>query len=374
MSVRCQNTSTRRTEAGTRAAPRVAALGAALLVLAGCTSAAGDDTPDDDSPDGTPAVVATTTVLGDVAGRVAECGGLEARTLMPVGADPHDFAPSSADVRDLVRADLVVANGLGLEEGLGAALASARADGATVLEVAPLLDPIPMSDEHSHEGEHEHAHEGDDHEADEHHDDEAHEAEAHDEHAHDDEAHDDEAHAHEHGSLDPHVWLDADRMARAARLIGDELARITGDDALAACGDQVGDDLDGVDAEVREILAAVPNGSRVLITDHAAFGYFADAYGFEIPGVVVPGGSTLAEPSSAELAALAAVIRESGVRAIFANTADSTDLVAALATEVGRVEVVELYVGSLGPDGSGAEDYAGMMRTNAGLVAQALTE
>jgi len=164
------------------------------------------------------------------------------------------------------------------------------------------------------------------------------------------------------------------RMAEAARLIGAELAAVTGDDALVACGDRVADDLLATDAEVREILAAVPPESRLLITDHAAFGYFARTYDFEVLGVVVPGGSTLAEPSSAELAGLAQIIRDTGVRAIFANKADTTALVDALAAEVGQVEVVELYVGTLGPEGSGAEDYATMMLTNARLIAAALSE
>lgn len=332
----------------TRALVGAAVAATAALGLAGCSSAEGADEAGAADPEDTSSasVVATTTVLGDITAQVAECGGVEVRTLMPVGADPHDFAPSSADVSDLVQADLVVANGLGLEEGLSAALESARADGARVLEVAPELDPIPMADTH----EHEHA----DEDADE------------DEQAEED--------GHDHGSLDPHVWLDAGRMAEAARLIAGELADVTGDDGLLACGDQVAETLEAVDDEVRETLAAVPAERRVLISDHAAFGYFADAYDVEIPGVVVPGGSTLAEPSSAELEALVDVIRESGVHAIFANTADNADLVEALAAEVGLVQVVELYVGSLGPDGSGAETYAGMMTTNAQLIADALAE
>lgn len=316
----------------------VGAVGLTAGALTGCGATAGDRADDDGTAAG-PSIVATTTVLGDVTAQVAGCAGLGVRTLMPVGADPHDFAPSSADVRDLVQADLVVANGLGLEEGLSAALESAAADGARVLEVAPLLDPIPMADTH------EHADEGTGHED-----------------------------AHEHGSLDPHVWLDAGRMADAARLIAAELVDVTGDDSLTACGEQVAGALESVDDDVRETLATVPTERRVLISDHAAFGYFAEAYDVTIPGVVVPGGSTLAEPSSAELEALVDVIRASGVHAIFANTADSTDLVDALAGEVGHVGVVELYVGSLGPEGSGAETYAGMMTTNARLVAQALTE
>lgn len=320
-----------------RRAARAAAIAAvAVAALAGC------GTPDGSDADG-PSIVATTTILGDVAGRVGECGGLEVETLIPVGADPHDYAPSSADVRDMVQADLVIANGLGLEEGLASALESAREDGADVLEVAPLLNPRTMGS------------------AD------------HDDADHDDADAAEGEHHHDDDSLDPHVWLDVSRMADAAELIGAELAEVTGDDGLVTCGERVAAELMATDAEVRVILEAVPDDARVLVTDHDAFGYFAQAYGFEVAGVVVPGGSTLAEPSSEELAALADVVRDVGVRAIFANTAHRTALIEALSAEVGEVSVVELYVGSLGVEGSGAEDYAGMMFTDARLIAQALS-
>jgi zinc/manganese transport system substrate-binding protein len=112
----------------------------------------------------------------------------------------------------------------------------------------------------------------------------------------------------------------------------------------------------------------------VMVTDHDAFGYLADAYDFEVAGVVIPGGSTLAEPSSAELAELVETIQAEGVPAIFSNTADSSALVDAVAAEAGtQVEVVELFVGSLGPDGSGADTYTGMVTTNAQLIADALS-
>ena len=64
--------------------------------------------------------------------------------LLPIGADPHDYQPSARQLALVNEADLVVANGLRLEEGLVDALASAEADGANVLEVAPLVDPIPL--------------------------------------------------------------------------------------------------------------------------------------------------------------------------------------------------------------------------------------
>ena len=316
-------------------------------------------------------VVATTTMLGDVAAQIVTCANPEstATTLMPIGADPHDFSPSSAQVAEMVQANIVIANGLELEAGLDDALENAASDGATVIEIAAMLDPIPFgAGGHSHDDEHS----DDDH--------------AHDEAKEDDHGHGDEDHAHDevkederadedhdHGSEDPHFWFDMNRMATAAQIIGDELAT-TGGQAYADCGLQVADEIRAAEAEVRAVLESVPADQRILVTDHDALGYLADVYGYEVAGTVIPAGTTLAEPSSADLAELVKVMQDEGVRAIFANTADPTALSDAVAAEVGGdVRVVNLYVGSLGGPGSGAEDYVSMMRTNADLIAGALT-
>src|SRR5690606_14860366 len=83
-------------------------------------------------------IVVTTTILGDVVGNIV---GDEAtvEVLMPTGADAHDFQASASQVASINRADLVIANGLGLEEGLLNVLAAAKQDGVRVFEVAPLL-------------------------------------------------------------------------------------------------------------------------------------------------------------------------------------------------------------------------------------------
>jgi zinc/manganese transport system substrate-binding protein len=251
----------------------------------------------------------------------------------------------------MVGADVVIANGLGLEEGLVDALESARADGANVIEIAPMLDPIEFGGhadkDHADEG---HSDEGD--------------------HGHeDDHGHGDE---HDHGSLDPHVWFDMNRMADAATIIGDALAE-TGGETYASCGQQVADEIRAAEGEVRALLESVPADKRVLVTDHDALGYLAEEYGYEIAGVVIPGGSTLAEPSSAELSALVETIRAEGVTSIFANTSESGALAEAVAAEAGSsVKVVTLYIEGPGGPGSGAETYVDMMRENARLIAEAL--
>jgi zinc/manganese transport system substrate-binding protein len=306
-----------------------AGIGVAALLVSGCADGGGDAGDGASAP--SVSVVATTTVWGDIARQIVECADDgRVTTLIPLGADPHDFSASSEDVAAMEAADLVIANGLGLEEGLAAALDAARADGANVVEIAPKLDPIPFGAQGGH--------------------------------AEDGETHSD----------DPHVWLDIARGATAAGIIGDLLTDATGNPRLSECGRTLQDELDALDAQVVDTLAVVPEEARVLVTDHDAFGYFAQAYDFEVAGTVIPGGSTLAQPSSAEMAALVEAIERTGVPAIFANLANPAALVDALAREVGDVEVVSLYVGSLGEPGSGAETYQGMMAIDAQRIADAL--
>ena len=162
------------------------------------------------------------------------------------------------------------------------------------------------------------------------------------------------------------------RMATAAEIIGAELAKDNGD-VFAECGSKIADQIRSAEQDVRALLESVPADQRILITDHDALGYLADVYGYEVAGTVIPSGSTLAEPSSADLVELVEVIEDEGVRVIFANTADATTLADAVAAEAGSdVQVVTLFVGSLGGPGSGAEDYVSMMLTNAELISGAL--
>lgn len=334
----------------------------ALLVLSACGASPDDDTSPQQgagtsgaasSEQAAPSDVvamATTTQLGSVLEQITQCAGTTSTSVMGPGDDPHDFSASSQQVAQMTTAEVVFANGLGLEAGMDAALANAEADGATIVEIAPQLDPLPFA---AHDG---HA-----------------EDDGHD-HAADDRA--DEAHSaddgHDHGPLDPHVWMDVGRMATAAELMGQELAEATGDQSYTDCAQTVHDELTQTDETVREIIAQIPEDRRTLVTDHAAYNYFADAYGIEVSGVVIPGGATDAEPSSQELAALVQQIRDAGADALLTSLGAGGRMLQTVAQEVGDVPVVELYEGGVGPEGSGAETYAKAMEFNATALAEAL--
>jgi zinc/manganese transport system substrate-binding protein len=268
-------------------------------------------------------------VIGDAA---------RVEVLIPPGADPHSFAPSASQAAALRRADLVVANGLGLEEGLHGVIEAASADGVVVVEAASFVEALPFAGE---PGEVAGGGEG----------------------------------GLEAGTLDPHIWTDPRRMVAVASGLGEALA--AADPACAAAyraaAGAYARDLEALDAEVEAILAAVPPDRRKLVTNHNALGYFADRFGFQVVGVIIPGGATLAAPSPADLARLVEVMRAAGVRAVFAETTQSADLANALAAELGEgVQVVSLFTGSLGEPGSGAETYLAMQRLNAERIATAL--
>jgi ABC-type Zn uptake system ZnuABC Zn-binding protein ZnuA len=171
---------------------------------------------------------------------------------------------------------------------------------------------------------------------------------------------------------DPHLWFDPSVVTDAAAVISDQLVAAGADaDTSEQCLDEFASELEELDAEVTEILAVVPPDRRVLVTNHDALGRFADRYDLEILGSVIPGSSTLAEASPAELEHLADDIESRGVPAIFAEALDSADEATALGDRLG-VDVVTLYTDSLGEEDSGAETYPDLMRFNARSIADAL--
>jgi len=279
-------------------------------------------------------IVASTSILGDVVGRVAGAAD-RVEVLMPIGSDPHSFQASASQAAALREADLVVVNGLGLEGTLAGVIESAAADGVAVVEAASFVMPLPYGPG----------------------------------------ATDGDGADGEGGTLDPHLWTDPRRMADVATGLGEALAAADPGCAAAhrAAAAAYRAELLGLDVEIEGLLAAVPAEQRKLITNHHTLGYFADRYGFEVVGAIIPGGATFAGPSPAALAALVDTLRREGVRAVFAETTASTALSEALAAELGgEVAVVTLYTDSLGEPGSGADTYAGMMLVDTRRIAAAL--
>jgi zinc/manganese transport system substrate-binding protein len=361
---------------------RVALIAVFSLLAASCggsddaavtTGASQADAVTSAQSDERPVVAVTTNILGDV---VEQMVGdyVDVVTIMPVGADPHDFQASAQQIAQLGDAAVLIVNGADFEEGLIDVIESVEADGTPVFEAISAVSTIEFGEDHDddgHEGEEDHDDDG--HEGEEDHDDDGHEGEEdHDDDGHEgEEDHDDDGHE----GADPHFFTDPARMAdAAAAILGYLTANLDGVDvdAMHASANEYIAQLESLDTEVAETFANLTDDQRVLVTNHEVFGYFADRYDFEVVGAVIPSGSTADGASAQALAELAELIVAEGVPVIFADSSSSDELVQTLATEVGNIDVVELYSESLGEAGSDGATYIDMVRSNAERIATAL--
>ncbi len=265
-------------------------------------------------------IIATTSIVGDVVSNVVG-DRAEVSVLIPSGGDPHEFQLSAKQVAELRDADLVVAIGLGLEPSIAKALDDAATDGTRVLELGPSVDPRFFPD----------------------------------------------------GSPDPHIWFDPVRMIDATRLIADTLAELDPTTDWTADADTYANQLADTDEQIASLMAGLNVDQRKLVTNHGSFGYFADRYGLEVVGVIIPGGSTLANPSSAELAELVRTINELAVPAIFAETSESSGLALAIAGETTQpVTVVELLTESIAPAGQPGDSLISLLLVDAERIVAGL--
>lgn len=317
----------------------------ALLVALG-TAGCGSGPASDGT--GRPLIVVTTGIWADVVEQLvcdSSAGpGADLTVLIPDGADAHGFEPSLADRARLDDAALVVSNGLLLEEGLLDALDAVEADGTPVFRFG---DHVETLDYHATEV----AAEGD----------------------HGDEESAGDGHDHE-GGVDPHIWFDPTRVAKALPALADALVDHAGLDRaeVDACAEAYGTELAALDADVVDLVAAIPVESRVLVTNHEALGYFADRYDFEVLATVSPSPSGLAETNPARLEELVAAMEDAGVGVVFADAQSATDDAEALARRVDGGEVVVLATGALGRPGEGIDTYIDLVHSVASTIAGAL--
>ena len=273
-------------------------------------------------------VVATTSIVADVVGAV---GGdsIDLHALVPPGVDPHAFEPTPQDLGRAAGADVVFLNGFGLDGRLAETLAAAAVY-APLVSLSQGITPLTLEEEHPG--------------------------------------------GSDPGGIDPHTWLDPNNLLvwvdnAAAALSALDPAHAV-DFAERASGYAAS--LRALDAEIRQMLQAVPPQDRRLVTDHDEFGYFARRYGFTIVGTVIPGFSTGSEPSPQELASLEQAIRDLHVAAIFISSVVTPDLAERVAEDTG-VRLVTLYAHSLSGPGGPASDYLSLMRYNVAAIVEALS-
>ena len=309
-------------------------------------------------------VVATTSIIADVAQNV---GGdlVEVESVIPIGNDVHGYSPTPQDVARIVEADVVLVNGLDLEESLlsiieensdpvivSVGTLAISIDGDILGEIDEHGECIAEADEHDEEG---HEHEDD------------HDEEDHDDH----DDHDD----HEHGACDPHVWLNPANVMVWAQNMAAAFADADPDNAAVyqANAEAYIEELMTLNDAIMAMIDTIPVENRILVTNHAFLRHYAYAYDLDFVGAIIPGMSTLAESNPISLANLIAIINANNVQAIFAEEAVNSDMADVVAAEVGHdVAVVALYTGTLSDADGPASTYIAYMLYNTQLIVEAL--
>jgi ABC-type Zn uptake system ZnuABC Zn-binding protein ZnuA len=272
-------------------------------------------------------LVATTNIVGDV---VQQIGGdlVQVEVLLPPGADPHSFDAAPNDVAKVANADYLFASGAGLEGFLEPLLESAGKRDA-VLQVSEGVELL--------------------------------------------ESHEVEASGPEHRSGDPHTWFDPNNVMIWTENIENKLVELdpANREVYSANAADYRDQLEELDGWIREQVETIPRENRKLVSDHALLTYFANRYGFELVGAVIPGYSTLAEPSAQEVARLEDAIHSLGVKAVFVGESQNPSLAEQVAEDTG-IQIVALSTGTLARSGGDPTTYLEMMRHNVTVIVQAL--
>jgi manganese/zinc/iron transport system substrate-binding protein len=273
-------------------------------------------------------VVATTGMIADAARAV---GGdlVEVQALMGPGVDPHAYRQTRTDIVALTEADLVLWNGLYLE----AQMEEFLLDLATRKPVVAVAEAVPEA-----------------------------ERVAHDDYA---------------DRFDPHVWMDPDLWSHVVTAVADAMVAVhpEGEAAFRANAEAHLADLERLSAYSDEVLGAVPESARVLVTAHDAFNYFGEAYGFEVVGI--QGISTESEAGLNRIGELVDMLVERQVGAVFVESSVSDRNIRALiegAAAKGHTVTIggELYSDAMGEPGTYEGTYLGMIDHNVTLIAGAL--
>ena len=270
-------------------------------------------------------ILATTPLWAAITSEVA-CGH-PVDSLIPVGADPHSFEPSLADRGQVDTTLLLVANGNNLEEGLDDIMST------TSTPVHYIINDAADDDSHNDD-------------------------------SHNDDSHNDDS--------DPHVWLDPLSVANSLPALADALSQHAGLDPVSveACRRDLNARLQILDRDIGDRMATIPDDRRIVVTDHAMLGRFANRYHLRILGTVLNSHSSMAQASAHDLELLATEMHNQGVAVVAIEESGRNADSRRLAERTGAT-LVEIPL-RLGPGGSATGSYEGMLRILAERLDDAL--
>lgn len=299
-----------------------------LSLLTGC----GTQPADTAAGDGRLRVLTSFYPMYDFACKIGgDC--IDVTNMVPSGTEPHDWEPSTNDLKNLEKADVFIYNGADMEPWADDLLVS-RSDTLRVVEASENVE-LRTTD-----GEHEHAHE---HEGADHH----------------------------HGDFDPHVWLDPENAKIEMEAIRDALCAADPENSTVFQSnyEKYAAELDALDAEFREKLAPLPN--RTIVVAHEAFGYLCDAYGLTQVGI--EGLSPDSEPDPGRMAEVIDFVRDHSISTIFFEELVSPKVAEAIASETGaQAKMLSPLEGLSDEQAAAGADYFSVMHDNLAALMEAL--
>ncbi len=274
-------------------------------------------------------VVSTVSPITSI---VENIGGtrIQLEGVVPEGVNSHTFEPQPSLARLMAEADLIVLNGLFLEQPTLQLAEANKKEGVVILQLGDqAISPEDWQFDFSFP----------------------------------------ESAAHPN----PHLWAAPNLGLRYAELVYDRLAAI--DEANA---DYYGQNLvafrqriQAMDQAIRTAVATVPEQNRKLLTYHDSWAYFAQQYGLDVIGAVQP--SDFSEPSVREVANLIDQVRHLQLPAVFGSEVFPSDVLETIATETNATFIAELADDDLpGQPGDPAHTYLGLMRRNMEIMIPAL--
>jgi manganese/iron transport system substrate-binding protein len=272
------------------------------------------------------------TTVAPISSLARNIGGtrIRLRGIVPDATNSHTFEPSPSDARILANADLILVNGLHLEEPtLDLAEASKRPDAT----IGHLGDSSITQDEWLF----------------------------------------DFSFPESEGDPNPHLWMNVPYALRYAELMRDWFSAADPANAsyYAANFDALKARLDDLDARIRAAVETVPPEDRKLLTYHDSWAYWAREYGFQVIGAIQ--ASDFSDPSPREVARLIDQVRAERVPAIFGSEVFPSPVLEQIARETGAT-----YVDALrddeppGDEGAPEHTYLGMLRQDMLVMIDAL--
>ncbi len=266
--------------------------------------------------------LAIESFLADIAQNVAG-DRMIVDTLIPPGLDPHSFEATPQDVVKISNCPILIINGAGLEEWLAHILSNVQKDKLIITASSGLSNRAAKGGSEE---------------------------------------------------LDPHFWLDPIDVIRYVENIRDGFIQADpgGAETYQRNAQEYIAKLQELDLWIKDQVAAIPPSDRKLITNHESLGYFADRYGFEVIGAIIPSTTTGSSPSAEELARLVDLIYATGTKAIFVEAGSNLQLASQLSNETGIKVVSDLYSHSMLSSDGYSSSYIEMMKHNVTLIVETL--